>query len=370
MNAHEKITIRSARFDTLLKGIKNWKIAEEDKESMYQFIRDYQLGKVTGNQTKPQSIRSVATYIKTALEFMAKPVKELKPEDTERLSEALLYDKLQRNTSRFNNKVNMVPIKPIGKQKMKNSLRAFLEWKLKDKAEPLTHILKVKVRIKEPTPDYLSEEQVKKMFKACSTAEYRFLIAILFDTGARAEEFHNIRLEDIELPKEGESFVKITLKEEYSKTKGRVISLYWEHSLESVKDFLDERTAQGAKFSEPVFTRSYSSARQFIERLGKKAINRHAHYHLFRHSSATYYASRLNRQQLCIRYGWAFSSNMPDIYISRAGMEDKELDDKMAGTEIEKVKDDFFKKEQDLRMEIEKLKEGYKRVLEINKIKS
>jgi hypothetical protein len=62
------------------------------------------------------------------------------------------------------------------------------------------------------------------------------------------------------------------------------------------------------------------------------------HYHLFRHSSATYYASKLNRQQLCYRYGWKFSSYMPDVYISRSGMENKELDVKFASTELEDIK--------------------------------
>ncbi len=56
-------------------------------------------------------------------------------------------------------------------------------------------------------------------------------MALLFDSGARAEEFLNIRYEDIEIP-EKDNFVRLTLKEEYSKTKGRVISLYWKHSLE------------------------------------------------------------------------------------------------------------------------------------------
>ncbi len=70
-------------------------------------------------------------------------------------------------------------------------------------------------------------------------------------------------------------------------------------------------------------------------KLGKRVLNKPIYFHLFRHSSATYYASKLNRQELCYRYGWKFSSNMPDVYISRAGMESKELDEKFAATEIE-----------------------------------
>ena len=41
---------------------------------------------------------------------------------------------------------------------------------------------------------------------------------------------------------------------------------------------------------------------------------------MLRHSSATYWAPKMNRYQLCAKYGWAFSSNMPDRYIERKGI--------------------------------------------------
>jgi hypothetical protein len=62
------------------------------------------------------------------------------------------------------------------------------------------------------------------------------------------------------------------------------------------------------------------------------------HYHLFRHSSATYYADRLNRQQLCIRYGWAFSSDMPDVYIARTGVDSVELEQKFSSANLNTLK--------------------------------
>ena len=78
------------------------------------------------------------------------------------------------------------------------------------------------------------------------------------------------------------------------------------------------------------------------------------HYHLFRHSSATYLSTKLNRQELCYRYGWRFSSNMPDIYISHAGMESKQLDEKFTQTELGTLKEDFAKMEQAVRIEKER----------------
>ena len=80
-------------------------------------------------------------------------------------------------------------------------------------------------------------------------------------------------------------------------------------------------------------------------------------YHLFRHSSATYYATKLNRQELCYRYGWRFSSNMPDVYISRAGMESKHLDEKFTQTELGALKDDYVKMEQANRIDKERIRQ-------------
>ncbi len=48
------------------------------------------------------------------------------------------------------------------------------------------------------------------------------------------------------------------------------------------------------------------------------------HPHLFRHSSATYYATRLNRAVFCYRYGWSYRSNMADRYIDREALNDQE----------------------------------------------
>ncbi len=165
------------------------------------------------------------------------------------------------------------------------------------------------------------------------------------------------------MPDKNQNFVKLTLKEEYSKTKGRVISLYWKHSLESVSDFLKERKAENIKSNEPVFNKTYDAMRFFLSRIGKRVLNKQIYPHLFRHSSATYYAPKLNRQELCYRYGWAFSSDMPDVYISRSGMNNKELDEKFESTELGELKTKLSKEEFErkrMQEEIEKLKAYHK----------
>lgn len=338
MSTNQKISIKKDNFVTYLESIKNWKIAEEDKKSILEFIKDYEVGKISGHQAKQQSIRPILSYLRISLEFIGKSASQFTTGDTEKIAQALLKDDIKKNISRFTERITLAPFTEIGKLKLKNALKAYLEWKLGEKAMALTRILKIKPRIKEPTPDYISENEVEKLYLSASNNEERFLIAVLFDSGARAEEFHNIRFEDIKLPSGTETFVQLTLKEEYSKTKGRVISLYWKHSLDAIREFLNQRTTQGVKYSDQVFLRSYSGSRQLLQRLGKRVLNRNVHYHLFRHSSATYYADKMNRQQLCYRYGWRFSSPMPDRYINRKGIQHIELDKKFESTKVEDLK--------------------------------
>ena len=75
----------------------------------------------------------------------------------------------------------------------------------------------------------------------------------------------------------------------------------------------------------------------------------------------------MNRQQLCIRYGWSFSSRMPDVYIARAGVDTQELDTKFAGGEIEKFKSSLGRVEQEAKIKDERIKQLEKTVAVMQK---
>jgi len=204
----------------------------------------------------------------------------------------------------------------------------------------------------------MKEQEIDKLYKSAMNARDRYLIAVLFDCGCRAEEFLNIRYEDIELPTKDKNFVKITFKEEYSKTKGRVISLYWKNSLEAVSEYLRERQQEGIKSQDRIYENTYDGMRVFLRRLGRKILKKDINPHLFRHSSATFYAVKLNRQEMCYRYGWAFSSDMVDVYISRSGMLNKDLDEKIENTDMGELKAQFKKAE----FERKKLEEDFEKM--------
>jgi integrase len=333
----EKVGIHIRSLESRKKGVlENWKIPEQDKKDIFLFLNDLALGKVNkGKKISEARLIKYLDYFRTPFEYWNKPIAKLTLKDIE------AFEKYLTNKKDYSIST---------KAGMRIALKVYFKWK----GLPSNFYDWFDCRTPNKTPDYLSEPEIEKLYKACKNNAERYLIAVLFDSGARAEEFHNIRIGDIQLPSNNENYIKLTLKEEYSKTKGRVISLYWKHSLEAIRDYLNERKEN--KTTEPIFENTYDNARQILYRLGLKALNKSIHYHLFRHSSATYYATKLNRQELCYRYGWAFSSKMPDTYISRAGMESKQLDEKFKSTELEEIQKKFEKDKLAKDIELEQMK--------------
>jgi len=330
------------------KSTQRWKVATPVRVELLRFVAELELGKVNrGRKISESRQAKYLDLLKVPLEFFGKPTARLRVADVERFAGALNSDQIQ---SRLKGK----PYADSTKVDIRKALKVFLRWRLGE-AKTLELAAWLDTRNRAKTPDYLSEQELEKLLKACGTSEQRFIVAVLFDSGARAEEFINIRIEDVTLPEGSRNFVKLALKEEYSKTKGRTISLYWRHTLEAVRDYVHERVASGLRTGEPLFAKNYDAMRMFLARLGRRVLRRHVYPHLFRHSSATYYASRLNRQELCYRYGWKFSSNMPDIYISRAGMENKDLDVKFTSTELGGLKDELSRLKQQNQVKEERI---------------
>ncbi|MBI3852697.1 MAG: site-specific integrase [Verrucomicrobia bacterium] len=345
----ERIRIHRESFENRKEQLQHWKFPQTVKREVLRFLDDLGLGKVNrGKKISGERQLQYLNALRVPLEFFNKSMAQLRLRDVENFEKAL-------SSGGLCNKSTGRPYAHNTQVEMRKFLKIFLRWRLGiPKALALTGWFDTHYRPK--TPDFLKEAEIERLYKHCRNARQRFLIAVLFDSGARAEEFHNIRFEDVQLPEGKENFVRITLKQEYSKTLGRTIALYWKYSLETIKEYLAERVAEGIKPADPVFRGDYTATRKFLQRLGQSVLNRPVHYHLFRHSSATYYATKLNRQELCYKFGWRFSSSMVDAYVARSGMETKALDEKFTQTELGTLKDDIAKLEQAARIKDEKIR--------------
>jgi integrase len=346
----ERIRIHRENFENRKRQLENWRVPGTVKREILRFLEDLGLGKVNrGRKLSSGRQLHYLNGLRLPLEFLNKPTAQVKLRDIEDFEKAL-------SSGQLRNKCTGHPYAHNTLVEFRKLLKTFMRWRLGTaKASALTNWLDI--HYQEKTPDFLKEAEVERLYGHCREARQRFLIAVLFDTGARAEEFHNIRFEDVHLPEGKENFVKITLKVEYSKTLGRTITLLWRYSLEAVREYLAERAAEGVKPTDPVFRGDYTATRKFLQRLGQQVLQRPVHYHLFRHSSATYYADKMNRQQLCIRYGWKFGSPLVDTYISRLGVETKALEEAFTQTELGTLKDELVKVKQADKIKEERIRQ-------------
>jgi len=344
----DKIFTHKRYAEECKKKIDTWKTSEDNKKTIKKFLEDYENGDVTNRigTAIETTIERQTQFIRPCLEWFNN--KKFTLENIKKFKQDLLGDKIKKATT------NAYSLRV--KKDILSSFARFLDHTLKDNSP--SKPLKIKIDNKKGDVKFLTFEEIEKLYKNCKNNKERYFIAMLFSSGTRAEEFQNIRFSDITLPEKGEQYVKLRVKSEYSKTEGRTIDLYYIHTLEAVREYLEER--KGLDPEEPVFETAYDSMRIWINRFGKKILNKNVGYHLFRHSCATWLADKMNRQQLCIYFGWKFSSPMPDVYIKRKGVGMEMVSEKFKRTEFEELKAKMNKEKLDKDLKIEQLKKQLK----------
>ena len=122
---------------------------------------------------------------------------------------------------------------------------------------------------------------------------------------------------------------------EYPKTHKRSLPVY--EGVRYLREWLDVHPEKNEPNSQ-LFPVSYDALRQFLQRLGNRALGRGINPQLIRHSFATWLASKkVGRYQMCKLMGWAMSSDMPDRYIDRTGVVEEEAIQAIRGDELSKV---------------------------------
>ena len=311
---------RNRSYKTALGNLETDKnIVPRNKELILQFIRDCRLGKtLKGRQKKSIGTARCLKYIhilKKISRWFDKPFDQVSQDDMERLIENLENDRYNYNLVGKNGQIiKSKRLAPSTKVDYKKSLRKFYKWLLGNNEqypELVDWIDTYETPIEIPA---LRREEIEKMVDASKIRD-KAIIIILFDSGARAEEFLNIRIGD--LTKVDDTYkVRIV----HSKTKPRTIHLpiASKHLELWLQEYLN-RNDQSFLF--PI---TYEGLRMMLHRVSKRVLGKRVTPHILRHSSATYYANLLNHHQLCYRYGWSMASDMPNRYIDREGILEEE----------------------------------------------
>lgn len=325
----EKIEVHNEtkRYERRLRSLREDKnINPENKKVMLNFLKDCELGKIS---RKPCGSARLMKYIYllTRLNqmFENKPFKKLTSKDIEKVITNLRKGEYKRQLVHLvkigKNKKKLVKIetdKPLDIETVSDfemttkRLVAYI-FEKGNKYQKLAGWIKPKHTIKEIPA--LSREEVEKLAESFNL-KYKTVVMVLFDAGARVSELLNIRIGDL-TRKEGHYIIRI----KHSKTKPRTISV------PMCTEVLDAWLCTHPDKDNPqaqLFPLTYDALRIRIKEQSQKIIKKNVNIHLFRHSSATYYCHRLNQYQLCYRYGWSMTSDQPQRYIDREGINEQE----------------------------------------------
>jgi len=369
----EKIDIHHSQenYITCLALMKK-QMSKENASLIEKYLEDSAIGK-TQRQRKQAGLRVRIRnlyLLKTCANYFKKSLNKLNEKDMEGFVKSLNDNKIKKhNGKNYSEQV---------KSNLKIVLISFLRWTLEGTPEfhKLTDWISTAYKEKEVVE--MTEDEVKTILSKCVTIKQKVLVALLFDSGARIEEFLNIRLSDVIEVKADLTYYKIRLREEFSKTQGRTISLLWKETTPILREWL-EVCPNKNDLDKPLFDSTYDGVRMLLDKLGRRSIRKHVNAHLFRHSSATYYAAKgFDYFKLCKRYGWSIGSDVPHKYIHKAGIDEKEVVEKFKKetiddleNELDRIKEnDKQKTDQvmDLEKDVSELKENDKQVAKLLKL--
>lgn len=341
-----KIDIHNVKrhYETIIDNLKeDDKIIKENKKLIFDFIRDCTLGKTVKNKERKKiglaRCSKYAIDLRRISSWLDKSFKLVLQSDMEKFITSLENDKLK--------KLNGENFSENTKVDLKKTIKKFYKWLLgnNERYPDIVSWIDTYSEVKEIRA--LTREEIEKMADRTISLRDKIIIMMLFDSGARIEEFLNLRLRNI-MKKEDYYMIRI----EHSKTKPRTISVPMCTKL--IEEWLSvhpDKNNQNAQFM-PI---AYDNLRMMLRRLGERVLKKSVNPHLFRHSSATYYCNKLSQFQLCYRYGWAMSSKEPARYIDREGIHEQETAKIIKNDEISSVQ----KKNQEMNEELSRLKSQY-----------
>ena len=169
--------------------------------------------------------------------------------------------------------------------------------------------------------DVLTEEDVQELIDSTTSARTQAFIALLWETGARIGELMDLTVGDL---RDYEHGLQIVIDGKTGQRRVPLIS-----SIPQVRRWLNEHPDSDdsdaplwAKFQQSGKGErvSYRYLRKSLENAGENAgIDKPMNPHHFRHSRATYLASKFTEAQMCEWFGWVQGSDVPAKYVHMSG---------------------------------------------------
>lgn len=195
---------------------------------------------------------------------------------------------------------------------------------------------------------------VLKIIELIPDLKRKALLYTAFDSGFRRTEILTTRMKDLQKSKNG-SFIISCHK---SKTFPRAVEVPLATKL--IDRWLEIHPDKDNPNSN-LFQTSTAMFYKTMKLYSKKALGKPYTPHQLRHTSATFYSTRLNRSAFCKRFGWSYSSKIPDMYIDFAKTQQSDVTSIIESEKIGEVR----KENQDLKIRLANIEEKYETLIEI-----
>ncbi|MFW6385991.1 MAG: tyrosine-type recombinase/integrase [Candidatus Hadarchaeota archaeon] len=279
-------------------------LCEENRRLLLEFKRDLKLDGLSDAW-----IHKLLTHVRTMGERLGSGFEEATRDDLKDVVEW----------------VQCRDISPATKRDYKEALKRFYKWlNGGEHPEKTRWINTTRKRRNHKLPEkLLTEDDVQALMEAAENPRDRAFVSLLWETGARIGELIDLEVGSFEDHEHG---LKISIE---GKTGMRRLPLI--SSVPHLNNWLtnhpkgDDPEApvwcrlKGSKAGEKV---GYRNLRKVLDRLADAAgVDKPSNPHHFRHSRATYLASRFTESQLCEWFGWVQGSDRPATYVHMSGRE-------------------------------------------------
>lgn len=320
-------------------------INPRNREILLQFFWDCRIGKtIKGRSKKKIGKRRVLKYLYTLKKlsiWLGKPFDKATPEDMEKLVFNIEEDVHKNGEKNYSEQTKL---------DFKKSLNKFFKWLGRSELVDFMDMTPVTKDV-----PVLTREEAERMINSCSDTKLKAAIMALFDGGARVEEFLNLRMSDLTKRNYDQDSDCYWINIRYSKTEARTIPLPL--SCKLLNEWLSEHPERDNPDAQ-VFPFTYASLRLRLRTLGQNALKKHITPHMLRHSSATYWAPKMNHFEFCAKYGWGFNSDMPNRYIKRKGIIFEKFAKRGDVDQLSKIQEE----NSELRENLGVLKQEYKKI--------
>ena len=175
--------------------------------------------------------------------------------------------------------------------------------------------------------DILTQEEVRRIVDAATDYRDKALLFVLYESGCRASELLNLRIRDIEFDSYG-TVIRVG-RGEGAKTGERRVRIF--HATPDLRQWLEKHPTKSPdgflwpsreNKDKPIHRRTLLGLTKKYAKMA--GIEKKISPHIFRHSRASHFGSKLKEPVMREFFGWAKDSDMPATYVHLSG---RDVDD-------------------------------------------